>query len=248
MTARLDQSSGPKVSRDEQERPIVLGVIIARGGSKRLPGKNIRPLGGKPLIAWTIEAAQCAKSLTHLIVSTDNVEIARIAEGCGASVPFLRPGELAGDTSSAVDVLRHAVSFMDSRGIHAEVVVLLQATSPFRTGLDIDAAVERLNAQQADTVISIRPAVEHAYWAWTEVDGLLTPLFSVEHMAMARQSMPATYFETGALYVVRRDVLDGGSLYGRRIVPYQMAPRAAVDIDDEEDLRLAERLLEKESS
>src|SRR5271168_574123 len=119
MTVRPDQSSSSRVSGDGQQLPVVLGVIIARGGSKRLPGKNICPLGGKPLVAWTIEAAQRAKSLTHLIVSTDNIEIARIAERWGANVPFLRPDELAEDTSGVVEVLRHAVGFMDSLGVRA---------------------------------------------------------------------------------------------------------------------------------
>lgn len=225
--------------------PCVLGVIVARGGSKRLPGKNVRRLGGKPLIAWSIEAALAAKSITQFIVSTDSDEIARAAEAFGACVPFLRPGEFATDESNVVDALSHAVVAMDSRGICADVVVLLQATSPFRTADDIDGAVELLIAQNADTVLSTRPAADHPYWVWKDSGGRLEPLFTREQMALPRSAIPPMYVETGALYVVRRQVLDRGTLYGDVILPYRTSSRAALDIDDEDDFRRAEQLLDR---
>lgn len=221
----------------------VLGVIVARGGSKRLPGKNLRPLGDKPLIAWTAEAAKAASSLTHVVLSTDSQEVADVVKKYGVSVPFMRPPHLAEDNSNVLDALAHAVVAMDGQGIHADVVVLLQATSPFRSARDIDDAVGLFATKGADTVLSVRQAREHPYWMWRDDKEGITPLFSREHMALTREAVPPMFMETGALYVVRRSVLDRGSLYGDSIVPIQLSDRAAVDIDDASDLARAERML-----
>ncbi len=221
----------------------ILGVIIARGGSRRLPGKNIRLLGGKPLIAWSIDAARGASTLDGVIVSTDSPEIAGVAKEFGALVPFLRPASLAGDTSSPVDVLRHAAEFMDGADGQVDVLVLLQATSPFRTPDDIDAAVRLLLEKQADTVVSVSAANDHPYWTWTERNGFLAPYFSASHMAMARQALPPAFVENGVLYVVRREVLQQSGLYGEKVVPYLISPGHAADIDTEEDFVVAERML-----
>jgi CMP-N-acetylneuraminic acid synthetase len=239
----LDTSSESSVASRGADPACVLGVIVARGGSKRLPGKNLRQLGDKPLIAWTAEAARDAGSLTHVIVSTDSRDIAEISEKYGVSVPFMRPPHLAEDKSNVLDALSHAVVTMDGKGIRADVVVLLQATSPFRSARDIDEAVGLLIAKGADTVLSVRPAREHPYWMWRDKKGEIVPLFSREHMALTREAVPPMFMETGALYVVRRSVLDCGSLYGDRVVPIQLSNRAAIDIDDESDFVRAERTL-----
>lgn len=248
------QPAGSSSSRPEPQAAAsgggpacVLGVIVARGGSKRLPGKNIRRLGDKPLIAWSIEAALAAKSITHFIVSTDSADIARTAEAFGARAPFLRPAELATDDSSVVDVLSHAVAEIDARGVRADVVVLLQATSPFRTADDIDGAVELLMTRNADTVLSTRPVADHPYWVWREDGRRLEPLFTREQIALPRSAIPSMCMETGALYVVRRQVLDRGTLYGDLVLSYRTSPRAALDIDDENDFRQAEQLLADEA-
>jgi len=132
------QKAGPR--RDKVQMSVV-GVILARGGSKRLPGKNIRPLMGKPLIAYSVEAARGAKSLSRTIVSTDDAEIARRAVENGAEVPFLRPTELATDESPVSSALEHAVAWLESQGTTVDTVVLLQATSPLRRSEHIDGAV-----------------------------------------------------------------------------------------------------------
>lgn len=235
-------SETPAASRGA-DQVCVLGVIVARGGSKRLPGKNLRPLGDKPLIAWTAQAAMSASSLTDVILSTDSQEIADVAKKYGVSVPFMRPPHLAEDSSNVLDALTHAVVAMDGQGIRADVVVLLQATSPFRSARDIDDAVGLLVTKGADTVLSVRPAQEHPYWMWRDDKGAIAPLFSREHMALTREAVPPMFMETGALYVVRRSVLDRGSLYGDRIMPIQLSDRAAVDIDDVSDFARAERML-----
>jgi CMP-N-acetylneuraminic acid synthetase len=225
----------------------ILGVIIARGGSKRLPGKNIRLLGGRPLIAWSIDAARGSRLLTKAIVSTDDREIAAAAAASGGDVPFLRPEELASDTSSPADVLRHSVRFMEGSGLRAEAVVLLQATSPFRTAELIDQAIELFLASKADTVTAVSPATCHPYWTWTVADGQLVPFFTRAHMEINRADLPQAFVENGALYVMRRHVLESGTLYGDRVAPLPVDSDHAHDIDTAEDFEAAERIFEARS-
>jgi len=122
----------------------VIGIIPARGGSKGIPGKNIRPVAGKPLIVWSIESAKKSVFLDHVIVSTDNERIAEISEHAGAGVPFVRPAELATDTARSVDVLLHAADWFAERGQRYDIIVCLQPTSPLRTAMDIDNALRRM--------------------------------------------------------------------------------------------------------
>jgi CMP-N,N'-diacetyllegionaminic acid synthase len=221
----------------------VLGVVIARGGSQRLPRKNLRLLGGKPLIAWSIEAACAARRLDHAIVSTDDEAIAEAARAAGGNVPFLRPAELARHDSTAVDVLRHAVGVMDAVGLRARTVVLLQATSPLRTAAHIDEALETFDRTGADSLTAVSPSPAHPYWTWTMRDGRLQPFFDRTLMSLDRAALPPAYIENGAIFVVRREVLDRGELYGEHVVPYMLGGAAAIDIDTAEDFDAAERIV-----
>ncbi len=221
----------------------VAGIILARGGSKRLPGKNVRPLHGKPLIAYTIEAARGAASLDRLIVSTDDPEIARVAAAHGAEVPFLRPAALATDHSPPTEALAHAADWLDRNGPPVDAVVLLQATSPLRRSAHIDGAVALFRSSGVDTVTSVSTAPAHPYWCWKPSGGEIEPFFSAAHIAMARAELPPALIENGAVYVFRRSLLKDGTLYGARVAGYVMDAADAVDVDTLEDFEYAEFLL-----
>jgi CMP-N,N'-diacetyllegionaminic acid synthase len=220
-----------------------IGIILARGGSKRLPGKNIRPLRGKPLIAYTIEAAQGAKFLSRTIVSTDDANIARTAASYGAEVPFLRPAELATDTSPPIAALTHAVDWLEQSDAPVHAVVILQATSPLRRSEHIDGAIAQFRSTSVDTVTAVTSAAAHPYWCWRSVDERIEPYFSIAHMEMPRQELPPAYIETGAIYVVRRELLAQGMLYGSRVAGYVMDQADSVDIDTLDDFKFADHLL-----
>lgn len=223
-----------------------VGIIPARGGSKGLPGKHLLPLGGRPLIAWTFDAAQAAGSLAQVIVSTDDPAIAAAARAAGIDVPFERPAALAADDTPMLDVLVHALRELDRAHDRVEVVVLLQPTSPFRTADHIDAAVTLLAQSGADSVVSVI-AVPHRFVpeSLMRLDGeQLTP-YAGEIGVTRRQDKPLLYARNGpAVLAVRRDVLlEQRSLYGRNIRPLVMADAESVDVDTAHDLALAERLL-----
>jgi CMP-N-acetylneuraminic acid synthetase len=223
-----------------------VGIIPARGGSKGLPGKHLLPLGGRPLIAWTFEAAQAAGSLAQVIVSTDDPAIAAAARAAGIDVPFERPAALAADDTPMLDVLVHAVQELDRAHDRVEVIVLLQPTSPFRTADHIDAAVTLLAQSGADSVVSVI-AVPHRFVpeSLMRLDGeQLTP-YAGEIGATRRQDKPLLYARNGpAVLAVRRNVLlEQRSLYGRNIRPLVMADAESIDIDTAHDLALAELML-----
>ncbi|MBL8836193.1 MAG: acylneuraminate cytidylyltransferase family protein [Alphaproteobacteria bacterium] len=221
----------------------IAAVILARGGSKRLPGKNVRPLCGKPLVAYTIDAALGAKVLDRVIVSTDDPEIARVAAAHGAEVPFMRPAEFATDHSPPTEALAHAADWLDRSGPPVDAVVLLQATSPMRRSAHIDGAVALFRTSGVDTVTSVSPAPAHPYWCWKPHGGEIEPFFSAAHIAMSRSELPPALIENGAVYVFRRSLLKAGTLYGARVAGYVMDAADAVDVDTLEDFEYAEFLL-----
>jgi CMP-N,N'-diacetyllegionaminic acid synthase len=201
----------------------VLGVIAARGGSKGLPRKNILPVAGRPLIAWSIAAAGESRWLDRAIVSTDDAEIAEVARSWGGDVPFLRPGELATDEASFVDAV---LQVADSIAGNHTYVVLLQATSPLRTGADIDAAIEICRGLRAPACVSVAPVSKGPWWMYT-IDKL-----------------PAVFMPNGAVYVGELAWLRRSrSFYGERTVASEMPPERSVDIDSVVDLKLAEALI-----
>jgi CMP-N-acetylneuraminic acid synthetase len=224
----------------------VLAVITARGGSKGVPRKNIRILAGKPLLVWTAEAALAARRLARVIVSTEDDEIAEVARSAGVDVPIMRPRELAEDTTPTLPVLQHAVRELEATGDRFDAICLLQPTSPLRTAQMIDECVASLDASGADSVVTTLP-VPHQYnphWVYFgEARGELRPALGEREPIPRRQNLPPAWHREGSIYVTRRDVLVGGSLYGRRIVGYPVDPSRSVNIDTLHDWDRAEALL-----
>ena len=220
----------------------ILGVIVGRAGSKRLPGKHLLPLGGRPLLVWTLAAAKGASALTRLIISTDSREMAALAGKHGVEVPFMRPDGLAGDAARPVDVLRHALDFLERRGDGYDAVVLLQPTSPFRTSAHIDEALAVYRSTDADTVTSVCNVKEHAYYQATVTDGrFLTPLCPRGY-GMPRHELPDAVIENGEIYVCSGADIRVGRFYGERVLAYSMRREDSVDIDTGDDLLWAEWL------
>ncbi len=222
--------------------PRMLAVVPARGGSKGIPGKNIRPLGGKPLIAYTIDAARESGCFGDVVVTTDDEQIRQIAIAHGATAPFLRPAELSTDTALAVPTIQHAVREMEAlTGLPYDVIAMLQPTTPFRTAQDLRAGLGRLVETGADGVISI---VNVGNWHPIKMKRLSGD-YLVDYQTWPvenppRQSLPPVYMVNGALYASRRDVLLGGSFRGDRCVGYEMPEARSVNIDTEADFFLAE--------
>ena len=227
-----------------------LTVITARGGSKGVPRKNIRPVFGKPLIAYSIMTAlEVSDRLYRIIVSTEDAEIANISRQYGAEVPFMRPPELADDKMPTFPVLQHAVRFVEDQDkVRLDWVLLLQPTSPLRTRDDILAALELARLGGCDSVISVVQTPTHPlFMKRIENHQLLS--FSdvlVEKEGTRRQdALPPAYVRNGAIYLTRRDVLmDGNSIWGALLRPYIMPPERSVNIDSELDLKLAEVMLQ----
>jgi len=227
----------------------ILGLVPARGGSKGIPRKNLAPLCGRPLLAYTCEAACASSRLGRVVVSTDDAEIARVASAHGVDAPFLRPDALSGDDVPMIDVARHALAEMDSRGFAADAVVILQPTSPLRRGADIDRAVELFERGGADTVVTVVP-VPHQFTPgslMTMRDGLLAPVDSAP--VLRRQDKPALYARNGpAVLVVARRVVESGRLYGDAIRGLEMEAADSTDVDTLDDLALAEFRLTRRRS
>jgi CMP-N-acetylneuraminic acid synthetase/UDP-N-acetylglucosamine:LPS N-acetylglucosamine transferase len=214
----------------------VVAVVPARGGTDRVPYLNIKRLGDRPLLAHTLDAARRSQVLDRVIVSTDDERVAEVAREWEADVPFLRPAELAGDIPSLKPVIAHAVHELEAQGERADVVVVLQATSPFREAAAIDEAVERLVTGGYDSVISV---TEDRTLNWRDEGGQLVPLFAREGR---RDDQPALYKENGAVAALRRAVLDGPTRFGARIGHLVLDKRAAFTVHDLEDFWMAERL------
>lgn len=224
----------------------VLGIIIARGGSKGLPRKNIRLLAGKPLIAYTIEAAQKARRLDRCVLSTEDEEIAEVARQWGAEVPFMRPPELARDDTLAFPVLRHAMRWLEEReGYIPDYVLCLQPTTPLRTAEDIDKSIEIAIEKDADAVVGYARAKQHPHWMKriTE-DGRLVEFLPMERAYLRRQGVPELYHVSGSIYLAKRSLLLAkDSFYTDKTYAYVVPQERAIDIDTIWDLRLAELML-----
>lgn len=220
-----------------------LGIIPARGGSKRVPGKNLHPLGGKPLLAHTIEAAQGARCLCHVVVSTDNPEIAQYASSLGIDTQGLRPAEIAQDASLMIETLQYALARHEAVHPSADAVVLLQPTSPFRLAAHIDGAIALYEQGAADTVVAVRRAREHPYWSWQDGTNGIKPFFSYAEMSMDRKDLPTAYIENGAVFVIEKSLVMQGKIYGDRVMGYVMDEIASIDIDTPEDVMWAEFLI-----
>lgn len=222
----------------------ILALITARGGSKGIPQKNIIDLGGKPLLAWTIEAAQKSKYIDRLILSSDDAKIIDTAKAYGCEVPFIRPAELASDTASSMDVIFHA---LDSLSTSYDYLLLLQPTSPFRTAAHIDQAIEHLFERQALSVVSISKSKKSPDLIFYQAEnGTLHPIIKSDPTVTRRQDAKITFQYNGALYFTSIPYLNKVKSYKTpETIGFQLSNFIDIDIDEPEDLAYARYLVEK---
>ena len=213
--------------------PKVLAIIPARGESKGLPRKNVLDTGGKPLIAWTIEAAQKARCITKLILSSDDAEIISVAKDLGCDVPFIRPDALATDSASTLDVVLHSMDQMPGY----DFVIILQPTSPLRTAVDIDAAFDTMIASGAPSCVSVCEVDETPFWMFSlGKNGQLERLINLPCDIHRRQDLPKSYKLNGAIYIVRANTLrKTNSFTNEETVGYIMDRGVSIDVDTQLD-------------
>ncbi len=225
----------------------VLGLIPARGGSKGVPGKNIRLLGNKPLINYTIEAALEAASLTKIIVSTDSLDIAVTAKEAGVEAPFLRPVELAQDHTPTLPVIQHVIHWLKEKGESYDAVCLLQPTNPFRPVGFIDRAIKKFIESGADSLVSVLPVPTeyNPHWVFEPIqNGYLKIATGESRIIPRRQELPVAYFRDGSVYITKTNILlEKDSLYGDTITYIEADPTYHVNIDTLEDWKKAEELV-----
>lgn len=224
----------------------ILALITARGGSKGIPNKNIHDFNGKPLLCWTIEAANASQYIDHTILSTDSDKIAKVATSSGCDVPFLRPAELATDESSSMDVIMHALETLDQ---HFDYLLLLQPTSPLRTSHHIDQIIENCIDSDVPMMISVTEVKKHPdYFYELDSEGRLKGL-NGDKMQRRRQDMHRLYEHNGALYFSHIGFLKEKRSYTcPEARAFIMDSYSSVDIDDETDLEYAQFLMKKRDS
>lgn len=220
----------------------ILAIIPARGGSKRLPGKNIKPLCGKPLIYYVISAAKKSKLVNRVIVSTDYEEIAKVAEKCGAEVPFLRPARLATDRAKTISALLHAVKFMEKKEKTLfDIIVLLQLTTPFTTSEDIDSAIRTLIKTKTKSCVSVCPISERPEWMYKVRGMRAKPLLNLKKQSEASHFLSKAYRLNGAVYAIRRETLiNERKIFDNSNISVIIMPRErSCDIDEPIDFEIA---------
>lgn len=214
----------------------VLAIIPARGGSKGLPGKNIRPMCGKPLIAWSIEKAQQSRYIDMVLISTDSLEIAGVAKRYGAHVPFIRPDVLATDHASTYDVIRHALNFLDENECKRfDLVVLLEPTSPLREDGDIDNMLEKLavNYENFDSIVSVGEVDEHPSIMKRLTGDTLSPFCPDLAQTTRRQANEPAYFPYGVAYIAKTQaLLAENTFYTLRCTYFKIKKYQNYEIDD----------------
>jgi len=220
----------------------VLAVMPARGGSKGVSRKNIRPVAGRPLLAWTLDAARGSRYIDRAVLSSEDEEIMQVARDLGCEVPFRRPTELARDDTPGIDPVLHAIGVLPGY----QVIVVLQPTSPLRLAADIDACLERLVATGAPACVSVREAIDHPYWCYgTDPHGRLHPFVTPSDGAYARrQQLPRALSLNGAVYVARTTwLLTSRNFLTAETVGVEMPLSRSLDIDTDADLGVAEASL-----
>jgi CMP-N,N'-diacetyllegionaminic acid synthase len=227
----------------------ILALIPARGGSRRVPGKNIRPLGGKPLIAWTIETARAVSCIDEVLVSTDDSQIAQVAHDCGASVPWLRPADLATDTASSIDVIEHALAQRKRDGWTFDVLLLLQPTSPFRSTHHVEQVLHMCIDAAGAPVVAFAPARTHPAWCFTiDEGGLARPIIAGDGTSRRSQDLPPAFEISGSLYAIGTQEFEASRGFftpkTRALVIQER--HLAIDIDDEFDWMVAEAVAMRE--
>jgi CMP-N,N'-diacetyllegionaminic acid synthase len=224
-----------------------IGIITARGGSKGIPRKNIYPVAGKPLIAWTIEAGLASGSLERLILSTDDEEIAETAQHFGAEVPFMRPASLSGDDISSFAVIEHALNWLEQDDIYPDYILLLQPTSPLRTAADINDALALAAARNSDAVVGVSEFSPHPFLGRTiDQDGTLREFLKADQKYFRRQDLPPVYAINGAIYLHRpRSLRMTRSLIPQGAHAYVMPPERSIDVDSLWQLDLVHLILSR---
>ncbi len=223
----------------------ILALIPARGGSKRVPRKNLRMLGGKPLIVWSIEVAKKVPQICDILVSTDDQEIADVARTSGALVPWLRPINLSKDDSKSIDVALHALEWYESKNGKIDGLLLLQPTSPFRTQESIEKSVFLFNENSRRSVISVSPVQDHPMWVLKRNGEFLLPFFEQDGLQRQSQDLEEAYIVNGSIYLASpNEIRESKTFLGKELVPLVIHSREeAIDIDTEWDFRLCEFLI-----
>jgi len=229
----------------------ILAIIPARGGSKGVPGKNIKLLGGKPLLAYTSEIALQSKLLKEVIVSTEDLQIIEAAKRLNIKVPFTRPMELAQDNTPTIDVIIHALEWYKKQGVLFDAVCLLQATSPFRTVAFLDKAIMTFIEKGCDSLVSVQK-VPHEYnphWTFeVNTDGNLKIATGENQIISRRQELPIAYHRDGSIYITKTEVLLAAhSLYGQSISFIESDPDFYVNIDTLQDWEKAKEIIQNTS-
>ncbi len=229
----------------------VLGLITARGGSKGVPRKNIRLLCGKPLLAYTAETALESDKLTRVILSTEDLEIAETGKKYGLEVPFMRPSELAEDTTPTLPVVQYTLQKLEENGEIFDAVCLLQPTNPLRRAIDIDNCIDLLERTNADSVVSVLPvpAEYNPKWVyWQNDDGSIILSNGETEPISRRQDLPTAYHRDGTVYVTKKEIIDQGSLYGQKIQGYKIDAKYSANIDTEADWETVRSVIEAGNS
>ena len=229
------------------KRDDILIIIPARGGSKGIPGKNIKSLGGKPLICWSIDVARSLTKEENICVTTDSLDIIKVVEDYGLKIPFVRPAELATDKAGSNDVLLNALNFYESSGKSFKMIVLLQPTSPFRKLEFVEEAMELYN-EGLDMVVSVKEASCNPYYNCYEEDkeGLLVRSKSLNAPLVCRQDAPHAYEYNGSIYVINpKSLKEKGMSHFTKIRKYEMTDLYSIDLDTMLDWYIAEMILEK---
>jgi CMP-N-acetylneuraminic acid synthetase len=223
----------------------ILALITARGGSKRLPGKNVRLLGGKPLIAWSIDVAKNNSDICDILVSTDDSTIASVAIEAGAYVPWLRPADLSTDTATSVDVALHALDWYEAENGAVDGVLLLQPTSPFRTQETIRQGIKLFGPNGYRPVLGVSLTHEHPMWMLKVEEDCLVPFIQEHGIGIRSQDLPTAYVVNGSFYLISPAQLRAShSFVGEKTIPLIIeSPREAIDIDTEWDFFIAETML-----
>ena len=224
-----------------------LGIIPARGGSKGISDKNIIDLNGKPLIAYTLDAVADSKLLDRCVVSTDSEEIAAIAREHGGDVPFMRPAEFATDDSLALDVLNHVIDTLKNDGEEYDYILMLQPTSPLRTGADIDACIQMAVEKNADSVFSMKKIADFAPQKLKVLEnGQIKPFLGEEKGQSApRNKGQDVYKRNCAVYLTRTELIQAGDQFGETSYAYVMPEERSIDINDQSDVSFTEFLMSK---
>lgn len=223
----------------------ILALITARGGSKRLPGKNIKLLGGKPLIVWSIDIVKNIPEICDILVSTEDLAIADVCKEAGAFVPWLRPAYLSTDTASSVDVALHALDWYEAEKGSVDGILLLQPTSPFRTQSTIQHGIKLFSSHGYQSVLGVSPTHFHPMWMLKIEDDYLVPFIEGQGLEMRSQELPAAYAVNGSFYLITPAELHAcRSFTGIRPMPLIIeSPQEALDIDTEWDFFIAENVI-----